>query len=332
MELCQNSHHAFNIDDAFSDGDADDINYQFSPEVIREDLVGKFDAGEIELAEDVASNTFSTMQNSSTINVNGDGGPQRFTSPSPPSTPGSQQSSSEFSQVSLAVTDKHLEEECEEHTVDSQTDNLYPNVIIDASAGQLHVNRISLTSDLSNSRKTIEPASSQSPVHTPQTARSTQSLPTPPSTSHPVRQDVQSNTATSTPVPSRSPSASITDSTTFPSSSSAPPSSQLQPVPKPFTHRPTRSTGPSAFEKVRSKTRPNFLPPKPRQEDDKHMSDWKSMMELSRTAGQFISFEGNDPLLTSINKQRKKDGRLFKTVASNAKSASKSQSAAGRKK
>ncbi|KAF9015658.1 rab-GTPase-TBC domain-containing protein [Cyathus striatus] len=55
---------------------------------------------------------------------------------------------------------------------------------------------------------------------------------------------------------------------------------------KPFKHRPTRSTGPSMFEKVRSKTRPSFLPPKPRAEDDKHMADWQHMMKLSRAAAE----------------------------------------------
>lgn len=55
---------------------------------------------------------------------------------------------------------------------------------------------------------------------------------------------------------------------------------------KPPSHRPHRSLGPSAFEKVRSKTRPNFLPPKPRGEDDKHMADWQKMMKQSRLAAE----------------------------------------------
>jgi hypothetical protein len=328
------AHHvpSFDIDDAFSDGDADDITYQFSPEAIREDLGGKLDTGEL---EDLASNGFSVIQSSSfsTVDMNSlndgeDEGPLRFASRSPPSTPDSQKSSGEFSQVSLSTTDKHLEQEDEEHTIDSPMDIPYPNIIIDASAGHLLVNRISLTSELNSSRETIEHGSfpsSQSPGHLPQTAGSTRSLPTPTLTSHRVRQDTQSNTATPTPVPSPSPSASKTDSTPLPSSSSAPPSSHIQPTPKPSAHRPTRSIGPSAFEKVRSKTRPIFLPPKPRQEDDKHMSDWKSMMEQSRVAGQGIQRAGKVSLLTSSNKQWKKDERLFMNAAWSAKSVSKSR-------
>ncbi|KAH9081737.1 rab-GTPase-TBC domain-containing protein [Lactarius deliciosus] len=49
-------------------------------------------------------------------------------------------------------------------------------------------------------------------------------------------------------------------------------------------HKVTRSTGPSALEKVISKTRPPFLPPKSRDEDQKHLSDWGKMMERSRAA------------------------------------------------
>ncbi|KAH9004108.1 rab-GTPase-TBC domain-containing protein [Lactarius hatsudake] len=71
----------------------------------------------------------------------------------------------------------------------------------------------------------------------------------------------------------------------------------LSPVPSPISssspsrpssshkvHKVTRSTGPSALEKVISKTRPPFLPPKSRDEDQKHLSDWGKMMERSRAA------------------------------------------------
>lgn len=42
--------------------------------------------------------------------------------------------------------------------------------------------------------------------------------------------------------------------------------------------------GPSALQKVISKTRPTFLPPKDRIEDDKHMATWQKMMRQSRAA------------------------------------------------
>ena len=43
---------------------------------------------------------------------------------------------------------------------------------------------------------------------------------------------------------------------------------------------------PTLFDKVRSKTRPVFLPPKPSAEDKKHLADWNSMMSRSHAAGQ----------------------------------------------
>jgi hypothetical protein len=54
------------------------------------------------------------------------------------------------------------------------------------------------------------------------------------------------------------------------------------------THRPTRSSGPSALEKVMSRTRPSFLPPKSRQEDNKHLDEWESMMKQSRATGEYL--------------------------------------------
>jgi hypothetical protein len=313
MEVGQNVlhdipiHHvsSFDIEDAFSDSDVDDLNYQFSPDVIREDMAEKFDTGGVETAEEAASNRFPVIQSPpfATIDLNGDGesSGSRFASRSPPSTD-SEELSSEVDQVSPSTADKHPEEECEKHIDDLPTDNPYPNVIIDASAGQLHTNRISLTSEWNNSRGPTEhlsSPSSQSSSLPPHTAQSTRSLPTPTLISHQARQAIQSTSSTPAPVASPPPPLSTTDPTPLPSSSSAPPSSQSQPMQKHFTHRPTRSIGPSAFEKVRSKTRPNYLPPKPRNEDDKHMSDWESMMQQSRTAGQGTGCEEKARLLTS---------------------------------
>jgi len=52
-------------------------------------------------------------------------------------------------------------------------------------------------------------------------------------------------------------------------------------------HRPSKSVGPSALDKVISKTRPTFLPPKPKVEDLRHMADWEIMMKQSRAVGEF---------------------------------------------
>lgn len=48
--------------------------------------------------------------------------------------------------------------------------------------------------------------------------------------------------------------------------------------------RPPRTPGPSTFQKVVSKTRPHFLPPKNQKEDRKHLADWETMMKESRAA------------------------------------------------
>ena len=63
------------------------------------------------------------------------------------------------------------------------------------------------------------------------------------------------------------------------------PHSDSKPSDRPPIHRPSRSVGPSVFEKVMSKTRPSFLPPKPKQEDRKHLADWQNMMKMSQLAG-----------------------------------------------
>ena len=50
--------------------------------------------------------------------------------------------------------------------------------------------------------------------------------------------------------------------------------------------RTSKSSGPSALQKVISRTRPTHLPPKPLDEDAKHQKDWEEMMRLSREAGK----------------------------------------------
>lgn len=67
------------------------------------------------------------------------------------------------------------------------------------------------------------------------------------------------------------------------------PSTQVSVLP-PQSHKASRSTGPTAFQKVVSKTRPYFLPPKNRQEDRKHLADWEAMMKQSRAAGDTVRF------------------------------------------
>ncbi|KAJ7070893.1 rab-GTPase-TBC domain-containing protein, partial [Mycena amicta] len=65
-----------------------------------------------------------------------------------------------------------------------------------------------------------------------------------------------------------------------------PPPAPIPLPPQKPTHRPSRSAGPSALEKVRSRTRPSHLPPKARAEDQKHLSEWQTIMKQSRAAAE----------------------------------------------
>lgn len=76
-----------------------------------------------------------------------------------------------------------------------------------------------------------------------------------------------------------------TPSLDIPPVSSPTTSSPSRPSSSHQVHKVTRSSGPSILEKVLSKTRPSFLPPKDRDEDRRHLSDWEKMMKRSRAAG-----------------------------------------------
>lgn len=84
-----------------------------------------------------------------------------------------------------------------------------------------------------------------------------------------------SSITTSESIPTPNPTASLSNS------------SQSEPFRR--GHRQSRSVGPSALDKVISKTRPSFLPPKPKAEDLKHIADWEAMMKQSRAFGKFHS-------------------------------------------
>ncbi|KAF9469851.1 rab-GTPase-TBC domain-containing protein [Collybia nuda] len=282
----------FDLDDAFSDGEPYELTYQFSPEAIREDIARNMPITtniQLEVESDTAQNGTFKAQNTSvsTIDINGNGVRSRST---PPGSPTSPTDSSNFSQISLSVSASSSDKESAEAsrfalTEDDRTAS-YPNIVIDASAGTPTSHRITSTSEQTKlSEISLESASPPSfpPLEFPHTIESTQSLPT--HSVRPALPQIQSNTATPTPTTSPSPSTAAFAPGPIPSSSSAP-HAELQSPQKPFTHRPTRSIGPSTFEKVRSKTRPMFLPPKPRQEDEKHMADWQSMMKLSRAAAE----------------------------------------------
>ncbi|KAH0591055.1 hypothetical protein H2248_001163 [Termitomyces sp. 'cryptogamus'] len=265
---------ASDFDDAFSDGDFTELTSKFSPEAMRKDI-----ARARHMPPPVHSNGVSERRSLSvsTLDIDDHGGHVSHSrSPSPPQTPHplSPELSDQFSQISL---DNESEGSIREQASPS-VPNLPVNSIEDAPEITTQTNHVPLEQPDKQHERLTTPQSpySEHPLPPPQ---STHSLP-PPEAPHLSPATPRSLSATPiVPVSSAAPSASETHSRSNSASSSA---SQQ----KPFGHRPNRSTGPSALEKVRSQTRPVFLPPKPREEDDKHMAAWRSMMRSSRMAAE----------------------------------------------
>jgi hypothetical protein len=85
------------------------------------------------------------------------------------------------------------------------------------------------------------------------------------------------------------------------------------------------------LEKVISKTRPSYLPPKSRFEDQKHLSDWERMMKQSRIAGtyEFHLFEESMP--TFLEKRRNEE-KNYKNVGLRESSKLSSRYICGRRR
>ncbi|KII93180.1 hypothetical protein PLICRDRAFT_49251 [Plicaturopsis crispa FD-325 SS-3] len=259
----------FEFDDAFSDGEDNDIGFEFSSAAVRDAFARQqaergSSSYEEERAEDSHTNGEDRPEDMSVSTL--DIGRRALdslsisTSPSLQSrSPDESQMSSDFSQVSLSDTPPTPEYPDDES-------HPYPHVIIDASESSSKP-----SGDSANHPIIIVPE--EESVSTPQN-----SLDVTPPASLEIAQLASASVQELT-VPNLPPSPQ--------KPSSAPPSpmpSPQQPAPPSKGHRPTRSVGPSMMEKVVSKTRPPFLPPKSRQEDNKHMADWEHMMRLSRVA------------------------------------------------
>lgn len=289
---------SFTFDDAFSDTLDDDLPYEFSPAAIRQELEKNLSshitansgwptdhelasiAGRIGFAEDTDASV-------STFDIDGHYddrlSPPTQQPPSPESRTASHASesealddialSTEFSSVSLESPhpDKDDQEEDQEpHEEFEPQQAKHPAVQIDVSEEHVSsaVVRVS----------TPPPTSVPERSHTP---------PTPP---HKVELDLD---AAAVPLPvtpqsttsfSSAASLPMTASTSLPTPTSA--QSNVSSSTFAAKHRAIKSVGPSMLDKVVSKTRPSFLPPKPREEDMKHMADWETMMKRSRVAGE----------------------------------------------
>lgn len=292
---------SLDIDDAFSDTEPQTPVFQFSPDALRNDLARNSlswrvseEAEEEEEEERQRNGAFeSTLNSISTLDIDSE-----------------TESSSNFVSIPLSASNssdlpeskESDEEELDEEKLD-ESEAPYPSVIIDVPS-----HKVTVSTDYTQTSAPLPSAviqhhsdHSRSPsiASSDNSEHSTKSLPAPePSSVTPTHPTFAASTSTSTSV--------------LPSvASDSPTSPGLKPS-QPI-HRPTRSVGPSALEKVRSKTRPSFLPPKSRKEDDKHMADWEVMMRHSRAAGKAYILSLQKVVLY-VCVQRKSGGKHCRSV------------------
>lgn len=256
-----NQSSSFDFDDAFSDGEDDDATFEFSSAAIREEIARNHSWRESENSDEIksASNGWSEDVHDTSVSTI-DIGRRALDSPPPESYAASSRdselSADDFSQISLSEDSPNPslqvnpDMQPEDADAEEAAAHPYPAVHIDASEKPSARVEYTNTNTPPDSRVDL-PSLEQDMPQTPRSA------------------------------PASSPQ---------PASSFLPDSSSLSvpdtPTKPAFGHRPTRSAGPSALEKVISKTRPSFLPPKNKLEDNKHMADWEKMMKQSRAAGR----------------------------------------------
>lgn len=261
----------FDLDDAFSDGEDADYNLEFSSAAIRKHLAenpswagnhDREDDGETEYSSardhDTSISTFCLDGSSNSYSET------RSSSSSPPLTaeeqPDGQQVPQDFSDIALSEepnanghSTSHEDTQEGDASAPRDTspsrDTSYPVVHIDVSRSP--PSRVMMSTGAESNGEdhqedeTVHPVSNVSSSYLPPPSHDVPPLP--PSPSSPLPQSPTTPIATS-------------------------------------QRRQTYSAGPSAFQRVLSKTRPHFLPPKNRQEDQKHMADWQAMMKQSRAA------------------------------------------------
>ena len=238
------------FDDAFSDGDDHEEFPAFSPDVVREVMAKHRETEDEWAGAEIDLNTAHT---------NGFRDSDTGVSSVDSDRPSLDAQSLSASQSSRSLEDSALPHEfsrvsLSEGPIESQSYEEppmpYPVVIIDASKP-------------ASDRVEVLPERPRSVSFQSEYPPEREEIPAPPHSAPTLAQESSSSTI--------SPSLSV-------------------PTQPPTTfkhHRPTRSVGPSTFQKVVSKTRPTFLPPKNRKEDRKHLADWQSMMKQSRVTGKY---------------------------------------------
>lgn len=290
------------VNDAFDT--ADDITpYILSPDEIREDMMARYNYDQSNREDDSATSTsgffisVSTSKDSTTPN-NANTPPSEAGAPrnnhsalsNEPSTPPNESPSppslhlslsSNFSNISLSTPN-------EEHPPGQSLGHQEPSPLANG-------NRY-LSTDEAHAPLSGAPSPPETPNEictTPERSLST----SPPETPNEIHTPERNPSITSLSI-TEGPASTEVNLSLYPVS--APPASSFSLpsiassnkypglIEKPRSRRTHRSSGPSTFEKVRSHTRPIFLPPKPTDEDQKHMADWHQMMKSSRLAGESL--------------------------------------------
>ena len=281
---------SFSLDDAFSESDADDSHatYAFSSVVIRADLARTVSYSQADKEQDVAEEssgadaTEDTREPLPGLSVFVFGFPVTLRIPnqlcrdtlSP--TSDANNLDAKFDSVSLSESPVQELSHAENHHYDVQE----KSEVTDEVHDQRHTRNDSASE---TPHRAVDAEDSHSD---PTALDATQESP-PPS---PPQSELPPDTSASEDEPETPPDqasherSASTPSLRLPAVGSRPTSSSSSP-PSSISHKPTRSVGPSVFERVISKTRPSFLPPKTRYEDQKHLADWERMMKRSRAAG-----------------------------------------------
>lgn len=272
---------SFSFDDAFSDADDSDPNYAFSSIVIRADLAravsysqeGK-EVGDAEEPSDVDA-TGDTREPGLSLSVFGFSVTTRASPLSRDisgSTVDANHLDSKFDSVSLSETpveksphekDHYDVQDVPEVTNDGHEQDTGNDSTLEAQDRDVYAEDSHFDPAVLDTVQESRPPSPPQSELPPDTSNSEDEP------DSPLGQTTHEKSA-STP--------SLPFSPVHSRSASSPPSSS-------FGHKFTRSVGPSVFERVVSKTRPSFLPPKSKYEDQKHMADWEKMMRRSRAAG-----------------------------------------------
>lgn len=290
LEKTQATTTSFSFDDAFSEADDSDANYAFSSVVIRADLAravsysqeGKEqDGAEEPSGADTTEDARESLPGLSvflfgfSITLHA---PNQFCRDTLSPTLDANNLDTKFDSVSLLESPVQKLSHEEDHHNDVQekfevADEVYEqrHTRNDSTSETQH--RAADAEDSHTDSTTLDTTQESPPLSPPQSGLPPDTSASEDDPETPPGQTVRERAVSTPPLrlpPVGSPPASSTSTSSRSSS---------------IGHKSTRSVGPSVFERVVSKTRPPFLPPKSIDEDKKHLADWERMMKRSRAAG-----------------------------------------------